>query len=125
MFMEKNFLFQVAKGVVISIIISLVSVLLFAYAIKLFSLSSAIIKPINQVVKVLAVSVGCLLSVKPPKGFLKGLLVGFFSILFEMIIFGIISKSLSFGLGEVLDLLFGGIMGLIVGIICSNLKKSY
>lgn len=125
MFSDKNFLFQIAKGVIISIIICLVSVLIFAYAIKLFSLSSGVIKPVNQVVKVLAISVGCLLSIKAPKGFIKGMLIGFFSVLLEYLIFGIISQNLGFGLNEVLDLIFGGAMGVIVGIICSNLKKSY
>lgn len=125
MFSNKNFLFQIAKGVIISLIICLVSVLVFAYAIKLFSISSSVIKPVNQVVKVLSISIGCLLSVKPPKGFVKGMLIGFFAVFLEYIIFGAISKNLGFGLGEVLDLLFGGIMGVIVGVICSNLKKSY
>ena len=121
MFSNNNFMFQIIKGVIISIIICLVGVLMFAYAIKLFSLSSSVIKPINQVVKVVAVTVGCLLSVRAPKGFVKGLLIGLFSVLLEYVIFGIIAKSLSFGLNEV----FGGIMGIFAGIICSNLKKSY
>ena len=125
MFSNNNFLFQIIKGVIISIIICLVSVLVFAYAIKLFSLPSSIIKPVNQVVKVVAVTIGCLLSVRPPKGFVKGLLIGFFSVFLEYLIFGIISKSLGFGVSEVLDLLFGGVMGILAGIICSNIKKSY
>ena len=123
MFSNSNSIFQIIKGVIISIIICLVSVLVFAYAIKLFSLSSSVIKPVNQVVKAIAITVGCLLSVRPPKGFVKGLSVGFFSVLLELLIFGLIAKNLTFGLNELIDLIFGGILGIIAGIICSNLKK--
>ncbi len=118
-------LFQVIKGVIISVIISLLSVLVFAYLIKAFSLSSSVIKPVNQVIKLVAVTVGALLSVRPPKGFIKGGLVGFFATFFEYLIFGAIAKSFAFGATQALDLLFGLVMGMIVGVICGNLKKSF
>ena len=119
----KQNLFEILKGVVISIIVSLVGILIFAYLIKAFSLSSSVIKPVNQVIKVVAVTVGVLFSIRAPKGLIKGGIVGLASVASQYLIFGIIAKSLTFGFSKVLDLIFGLIMGIIVGVICSNFKK--
>ena len=50
---------QIGKGACVSIIFTLAAVLLFALAIKLFSIPSAAITPVNQVIKFLAVFLGC------------------------------------------------------------------
>ena len=123
MYFKQNLL-EILKGVVISVIVSLVGVLIFAYLIKVFSLSSSVIKPVNQVIKVVAVMLGGLLSIRAPKGLIKGGIVGLMSVESQYLIFGIISKNLSFGVGQMLDLIFGLIMGIIVGVICSFFKKS-
>ncbi len=123
MWVKQN-LFEIIKGIIISIIVSLLSVLIFAYLIKAFSLSSSVIKPVNQVIKVISIVLGVMLSVRPPKGLIKGGMVGLFSTFMQFLIFGAISKSFLFGFSEILDLAFGLIMGIIVGVICSNVKKS-
>ena len=67
---------QIGKGACVSIIFTLAAVLLFALAIKLFSIPSAAITPVNQVIKFLAVFLGCFFCIKPEKAFFKGIACG-------------------------------------------------
>ena len=123
MLSKPNF-YQVLKGVIISVIFSLLCVLIFALLIKVFCFSSKVIKPVNQAIKILAVIIGTLFSVSPPKGFIKGGIVGVGGTFIQYLIYGIIAKNLTFGLSQVLDLIFGLVIGIIVGVICSNLKRN-
>lgn len=52
---------EVGKSVGISVIVTLAAVLLFAFLIKIFSIGSSVITPVNQVIKALAIFLGCLL----------------------------------------------------------------
>lgn len=52
---------EVGKSVGISVIVTLAAVLLFAFLIKIFSIGASVITPVNQVIKALAIFLGCLL----------------------------------------------------------------
>ena len=106
---------EVGKSVGISVIVTLAAVLLFAFLIKIF------ITPVNQVIKALAIFLGCLLSLRDTKGWLKGAIAGILVILFTYFIFAIIAGEISFGLSNVLEFLFGGVAGAISGVIAVNL----
>ena len=74
---------EVGKSVGISVIVTLAAVLLFAFLIKIFSIGSSVITPVNQVIKALAIFLGCLLSLRDTKGWLKGAIAGILVILFH------------------------------------------
>ena len=115
---------EVAKSTGISVVITLAAVLLFAFLIKIFSIGSSVITPVNQVIKALAIFVGCLFSLHTSKGWLKGALSGIAVILLTYFIFAIIAGEISFGVSNVIEILFGGIAGAISGVIAVNLRGS-
>ena len=59
---EKSFLAQLVKGTLLGVIVTLVSVLIFAGIIKIATLNYTVIKSVNQFVKVIAVFIGCFFS---------------------------------------------------------------
>ncbi|MBO5926195.1 MAG: TIGR04086 family membrane protein, partial [Clostridia bacterium] len=67
--------FGAVKGVIISLIFTLISILVFALILKIFSLNNNVIKPINYVIKVTAVFLGTFIAVKEEKGILKGFII--------------------------------------------------
>ena len=124
--MEKTFkesLLGVLKGVLIGVSICLAGVLVFAFVLKFTSLSQFWIKTVNQIIKLIAVTVACITSVRGNRGFLKGAVVGFGVVFVTFFLFGLISGGLSFGWGTLLEAVYGILIGLIGGILAVNLKK--
>ena len=78
--MRKN-IFQVAKAVLASVLISLVFVLVFTLIIQLFTLPANVVKPVNQVFKILSIIGGGLIFIRGEKGLIKGLIYGVISVL--------------------------------------------
>ncbi|MBQ3234845.1 MAG: TIGR04086 family membrane protein [Clostridia bacterium] len=111
------------KGVIIALVFSLLSVLVFAFIIKVFSLPMGSIKPIVTVIKIIAVFLGVIFSIGGEKGLLKGAILGFIISLLSFILFGIIGKNFSFSLSFLWDILLGLGVGAISGIVAVNLKK--
>ena len=116
----RQFRREVIKGSAAGLIITLVGVLVFALAIDLFSIPDGAIMPVNQVIKLISVFLGCLFSVRGEKGFLKGLLIGIIFSLTTALIFSMISGKVTFA-GIMIDALCGGVMGMISGAIVVNL----
>ena len=124
--MEKTFkesLLGVLKGVLIGVSICLAGVLVFAFVLKFTSLSQFWMKTVNQIIKLIAVTVACITSVRGERGFLKGAAVGFGVVFVTFFLFGLISGGLSFGWGTLLEAVYGILIGLIGGILAVNLKK--
>lgn len=123
-FDKKNIL-SIAKGVLISIVVSLVSILFFAFIVKLFGLSDNSLKVVNQIIKVVSIMIGTFLGVKndKEKGLVKGLLIGLLYTFFAFVIFSALNGNFSFGKSLLNDVIFGGITGAICGIITVNLKR--
>lgn len=114
---------SVIKGVFFTLIIVLAGVLIFAGVIKITSLSASVIKPVNQFIKVVAVFLGCFLSVRGRLGFLKGALIGILGMVLIYLVFSLMGGDLSFGLSFVVDLIFGLTVGVVSGIIAVNVRK--
>ena len=122
---KKVFLMQILKGSFASLSISLVGILLFALLIHFTGLSDGFIMPINQVIKIVSIFVGVFLALKTNKmqGFVKGLLIGLIYTFLAYVLFSILSSTISVGITSLNDLLFGGLIGGISGIISVNIKK--
>ena len=111
------------KGVVIALIFSMVGALLFALVIDLFSLPLSVIKPVNLILKILAVIIGTLFAVEGNKGLLKGVIMGLLISFSAFLLFGSIGGEISFSLPFLWELLLGAVVGAISGITSVALKK--
>ena len=116
---------DILKGALISVIISLICILIFAFFIKIIGISDSLILPINQVIKFVSIFFGVKVSLKKnkEKGFLKGLIIGFVYTLLAFAIFSILSKNFCFDKSLFNDVLFGTIGGILCGILLVNLRE--
>lgn len=116
---------EIIKGSLLSVTISLVCILIFAFFIKILNMSDSVITPFNQVIKFMSIFFGVKISLKcnKEKGFLKGFAIGFIYTLLAFFIFSILSKQFCFDKSIFNDLLFGTIAGIICGVFLVNLKK--
>ena len=113
---------EIGKGICVASVVTLAAVLVFALLNKLFSIGSSVIMPVNQLIKMAAIFVGCFVCLRPSRAFLKGAICGVAVILVTYFLFAIIAGEISFGWKNVLDWLFGGIAGAISGIVCTAVK---
>ena len=121
---EAGFIKQIIKGLLTSVIITLIGVLIFAFIVKIAVLNGSVIKAVNQFIKILSVFLGCLVSVRRNGGLIKGALVGLLFSVIIYLIFALFGGGISFGASFFLDLFFTSIIGAISGIISVNVKGS-
>ena len=121
--MFKNNALQVLKGVVISCVISIFSVLIFAFVLRQFYLPNNCIKPVNYIIKIVAILVGCFFAINYPNSLIKGGIIGLFSSITIHLIFFIISSKITFNLSFFIDTVCGIIIGVISGVIANLIKK--
>ena len=120
---NKNFFQSIIKGLIISLIFILFFICIFALLISLFNIPNEAIKPINQLIKILAVFIGCFFSISGEKGLLKGLVLGTIITLVTYLIFSIIAKTNVFSISIIWEILLGVAIGGLSGIISVNVKK--
>jgi putative membrane protein (TIGR04086 family) len=115
----------ILKGALISLSISLVGVLVFAFFIKYVAVPTEAIKPINQVIKGISLLAGTFISMKKIKqmGLINGLLIGLAYTLLAFLVFSILDGNFEFDRTLINDTLFGGIIGSICGIISVNFRR--
>lgn len=121
---ESGFVSCTVKGVLVSVSFVLASVLLFATFMKLFNFSSGVIKPVNQVIKVLSVFCGAILCVSGNKGIIKGVIIGIFSVAVTYLLFALMGGEGLFDVGFFLDVVFGAVIGAVSGVIAVNVKRN-
>lgn len=122
--MLKESFVQVAKVTLFAVVISLIYVLVFTLIIHLTQLSSTVIKPVNQVFKIIAIALGSLIFIRGQKGFIKGAAAGLCTVLISYIVFSVIGGSFAISWTFVLEILISVVAGMVTGIIAVNLKKS-
>lgn len=122
---NNNSILTVLKGAIIALVISLLSILAFAFIIKLTGLNDNLIKPINQIIKVLSIFIGCLLAFKKDgeKTLIKGAIIGVLYIILAFVLFSILNGSFDFSAGIFLDIFFGLIVGVICAVVCNLFRK--
>ena len=115
----------IIKGSLIALCISLVGILIFAFILKFASVSDKAIRPINQIIKGVSVLIGVFVAMRKvdKMGLVGGLLIGLVYTILAFVVFSILDGNFEFNLTLLNDLLFGGIMGAICGIIAVNVKK--
>ena len=124
MFNDKIFSFNLIKAVLIALIFSCASILLFALVLYLFSIPNEAIKPINCLIKVLAVFIGCFFSIKGERGLIKGLIYGGIITVIAFFFFVLLSGTFVFGVSFLWELLLGLTVGAVAGIVTVNRKNN-
>lgn len=122
---NKKMIMACLKGAFVSVCLSLVCILVFAFIIKLTNMSENLIKPINQVIKIISIFAGTTFTLKknPQKELICSMLVGLLYTLLAFVIFSILNGKFSFGVSVLIDAIFGTILGAICGVICKVVKK--
>ncbi len=112
------------KGSLTAVVISLIGILFFAFVIKLFGITDEFLRPVNQVIKGLSILIGVFTGLKKYKqnGFIIGILIGLIYTLLAFIVFSTLNGSFKLDKTLLNDVLFGGIMGAICGVIAVNFK---
>ncbi len=118
---KENLIFSFLKGIIVAMLLSLGLIILFAFCLKWFTLPETVIVPTNLAIKAISVIIGTILAVNDKsKGLFKGFAFGIIYILVAFIIFSLLAGGFSAEIGFGLDLLFGGLLGGIVGIVKVN-----
>ena len=123
---NNSLFFNITKGTLTAVCVSLILVLVFAFLLKFTNIPESTIMPVNQVIKGLSIFIGVFVGLKKSKelGLLNGLLIGLFYTIIAFLIFACLGGVYKLDITFLTDILFGGVMGAICGIICVNLKKS-
>ena len=123
---NNSLFFNITKGTLTAVCVSLILVLVFAFLLKFTNIPESTIMPVNQVIKGLSIFIGVFVGLKKNKelGLLNGLLIGLFYTIIAFLIFACLGGVFKLDITFLTDILFGGVMGAICGIICVNLKKS-
>ena len=119
---EGGFIFQILKGVTIALLTTLISVLIFAFILSVTNLSDKAIKPINQIVKLTSVFLGCIFAVRGQGFLVKGGLIGLFSAIFSILIFAVLGGGVFSWITTIIDVIFSTLFGFVSGIFVYKLS---
>ncbi len=115
---------EILKGLTIALIISLILILAMALVVTFVEVSDLVMAIINQVIKVVALLIACIVSFKEKsQGWKKGLILGVIYMIAAYIIFSLMKGQFAFGWHILFDLIAGAIMGIICGMFAVNLRK--
>ena len=114
-----NGFFAVLKGAGVALALSLASVAILAC----LPLSGAIVYPIAQTVKVLAVVLGTLVFVRGEKGWLKGGGIGLMFTALSYLAFSAIGGDFSLSWLILVEVLLAFVAGALAGAIAVNIKR--
>jgi len=119
----KNSVVQVLKSVLAGIILTFIFAIVFSLIMTIFILPTDIIKPINQVFKIVCVFVGGVLFLRENKGLLKGAIYGaLYSLCSSLLLFAV-GGTFYFSFLYLLEALLCAVAGAITGVIAVNIKK--
>ena len=119
-----NDFFQIIKGVALSLAFSFLAAVVFATVLRFTPLPDQVIYPINQTLKVLAVSIGTLAFVRGEKGFLKGGAIGVLFTALSYLAFSAIGGNFYLSWLIVCELLIALLSGVLSGAIAVNLRRN-
>ena len=122
---KTNILKSIIKGTLMAISISLIGICIFAFILRFFDISVGLIKPINQIIKILSVLFGVFYGLKKTTemGLISGFAIGLLYTIIAFVIFSILNGGFSFDSTLINDVIFGAISGSISGIVVVNVKK--
>lgn len=120
---EQKFFPSIIKGALCAVIITLFSVLIFAFIVKFALLNNGVIKAVNQFIKIISIFLGCAFFIRGNMGLIKGAILGALTTIITYLLFSLFSGVVAFNGSFLLDVLFTAIIGAISGILAVNFKK--
>ena len=118
---NENVFLSFFKGLIISLLISLGLVVLFAFSLKWFEINDTFIFIGTMVIKAVSVLIGAMVAIKgKSKGLIKGILFGLIYIFVAFVVFSFLAGGFEFDGQTVLDFVASAIIGGIVGVIKVN-----
>ena len=122
---KKNNIIAIISGVLVSVATTLVLILVFALLIRVLSIPDGVIFPINQVIKVISLFLGCLIINKRThkNGIINGLLLGLLYFVLSFVLFAILQGSISWVISNFFDLVLTSVMGGLVGLVSIHITK--
>lgn len=122
--LNKKDFFEIFKGVIFSLIISVLTVIVFAIIVKFANLSSKTIEIVNIALKIISILVGTLLAVGSGRqGLFKGGIIGLLFVLVSYLVFSLINGSFSVNPLTAFDVIFCLVAGLLSGVFAVNVRK--
>lgn len=122
---KNNKFLDILKGAIVAISTTLILILLFAFLVRFANISDKFIFPINQVIKVISLTLGIIVMLKNnnEKGFLKGLLLGITYYILSYLLFSILQARFTFEMKNIYDMVLTTLASGLIGIIVVNIKK--
>lgn len=122
--MERSKVLNYIVAMLSALLTSVVLVFLFAIILSVSGIPSSAIKPINQVIKGIALAVGVVIALKGDKGAVKGAVFGAVYSVLSFLLFSVISGSFTLDIHALLDIVFCTVLGSVIGIIKVNSVKN-
>ncbi len=121
---SRGMLIDIVRSVLYAVLITLVLILLFALIVKFAELTEGVIRPVNQVIKVLSIFLGLLMGIKVrEKGLSKGFLSGLIFTALSIILFSFLSLEPVLSSANLIEVLAGSVIGAVSGAIILLIKK--
>lgn len=122
--LNKKDFFEIFKGVIFSLIISVLTVIVFAIIVKFANLSSKTVEIVNIALKIISILTGTLLAVGSGRqGLFKGGIIGLLFVLVSYLVFSLINGSFSVNPLTAFDVIFCLVAGLLSGVFTVNVRK--
>lgn len=122
--LNKKDFFEIIKGVIFSLIISVLTVIVFAIIVKFANLSSKTVEIVNIALKIISILTGTLLAVGSGRqGLFKGGIIGLLFVLVSYLVFSLINGSFSVNPLTAFDVIFCLVAGLLSGVFAVNVRK--
>ena len=93
---ENSFFSGVLKGVLCAVIITLLSILIFAFIVKFALLSNGVIKAVNQFIKTISILLGSAFFIRGNTGLIKGVILGVLTTIITYFLFSLFGGGVSF-----------------------------
>lgn len=120
-----RYILEIVKAVIIATVASLLCVLLAAFVIKFFNLSTGSVPIINQVIRSLCVLLGCVISLRlPGNGWLRGIIAGFMYAVISFVVFSLIGGGFDFDLTLLNNTVNGIVTGFTGGVIAMLIRRN-
>lgn len=109
----------ILRGVLLSILTTVVLVILFALLISLFDFSDSLIHTVNQLIKIVSVGIGVCASVFPgsDKGLVRGALVGLIYMAAGVAVYALLTHQSLTASAYLADILMGVAAGGLIGLL--------
>jgi len=120
-----NTISNILKASLIGVVISILLVLVFAFVLKFVDLNSKTISLIDQIVKIVSISVAVIMFGKTNNEhfLIKSIFVGAIYSILTFLVFSILNGGINFNVAIFTDIIFSSMIGGVVSILLNIVKK--